>query len=99
MRTAAILPVKRFAHAKQRLGASVAAALRADLARAMVGDVLLALSETPSIAQTIVVTGAGWGSGRTCSISPRPPGPRPPGTPPTETASTSWLRVDLGKCQ
>ncbi len=56
MRTAAILPVKRFARAKQRLGASVADPLRADLARAMVGDVLAALSECPSIALTVVVT-------------------------------------------
>jgi 2-phospho-L-lactate guanylyltransferase len=56
VRTAAILPVKRFAHAKQRLGASVADPLRADLARAMVGDVLVALSETASIERTIVVT-------------------------------------------
>jgi 2-phospho-L-lactate guanylyltransferase len=57
MRTAAILPVKRFARAKQRLGASVADELREDLARAMVGDVLVALSETASIERTIVVTG------------------------------------------
>ncbi len=57
MRTAAILPVKRFTRAKQRLGASVADPLREDLARAMVGDVLVALSETASIERTIVVTG------------------------------------------
>jgi 2-phospho-L-lactate guanylyltransferase len=57
MRTAAILPVKHFAQAKQRLGASVADPLRLDLARAMVGDVLAALSETPSIELTIVVAG------------------------------------------
>lgn len=56
MHTAAILPVKRFARAKQRLGASVADPLRVDLARAMVGDVLVALHESISIAQTIVVT-------------------------------------------
>lgn len=56
MRTAAILPVKSFARAKQRLGASVADPLRADLARAMVGDVLVALSEAASIERTIVVT-------------------------------------------
>ena len=56
MRTAAILPVKRFAQAKQRLGASVADPLRLDLARAMVGDVLTALAETASIERTIVVT-------------------------------------------
>jgi 2-phospho-L-lactate guanylyltransferase len=56
MRTAAILPVKHFAQAKRRLGASVAGELRDELARAMVGDVLVALSETPSIQRTIVVT-------------------------------------------
>jgi 2-phospho-L-lactate guanylyltransferase len=57
MRTAAILPVKRFARAKQRLGASVADPLRAELAEAMVADVLLALAQTQSIEQTILVTG------------------------------------------
>jgi 2-phospho-L-lactate/phosphoenolpyruvate guanylyltransferase len=56
MRTAAILPVKRFARAKQRLGASVADPLRADLVRAMVGDVLAALGDCRSIDLTIVVT-------------------------------------------
>jgi 2-phospho-L-lactate guanylyltransferase len=56
MRTAAILPVKRFAQAKQRLGASLADPLRLELARAMVGDVLAALAETASIERTIVVT-------------------------------------------
>jgi 2-phospho-L-lactate guanylyltransferase len=56
MRTAAILPVKRFPLAKQRLGKSVADLLRADLARAMVGDVLSALRECPAIDATIVVT-------------------------------------------
>jgi 2-phospho-L-lactate/phosphoenolpyruvate guanylyltransferase len=56
MRTAAILPVKHFAQAKRRLGESIAGSLRDDLARAMVGDVLVALSETASIERTIVVT-------------------------------------------
>ncbi len=56
MRTAAILPVKRFPHAKQRLAASVADPLRLDLARAMVGDVLTALRACPAIERTIVVT-------------------------------------------
>ena len=57
MRTAAILPVKRFAGAKRRLGESVADPLRVELARAMVADVLLALAQTASIEATIVVTG------------------------------------------
>jgi|HubBroStandDraft_3_1064219.scaffolds.fasta_scaffold26582_2 2-phospho-L-lactate guanylyltransferase len=56
MRTAAILPVKRFPLAKQRLGESVAESLRASLARAMVGDVLSSLRECPAIDTTIVVT-------------------------------------------
>jgi 2-phospho-L-lactate/phosphoenolpyruvate guanylyltransferase len=56
MRTAAVLPVKRFALAKQRLGASVADPLRLELARAMVADVLSALAATASIELTIVVT-------------------------------------------
>lgn len=56
MRTAAILPVKRFSRAKQRLGASVADPLRLDLARAMVGDVLSALRDCAAIERTIVVT-------------------------------------------
>jgi 2-phospho-L-lactate/phosphoenolpyruvate guanylyltransferase len=56
VRTAAILPVKRFALAKQRLGDAVVGALRADLARAMAGDVLVALHETPAIERLVVVT-------------------------------------------
>ncbi|MFI4993525.1 MAG: 2-phospho-L-lactate guanylyltransferase [Solirubrobacterales bacterium] len=57
MRTAAILPVKHFAVAKQRLAESVSESLREDLARAMVCDVLDALRDTPAVEQTIVVTG------------------------------------------
>jgi 2-phospho-L-lactate guanylyltransferase len=56
MRTAAILPVKRFPLAKQRLGQSVADPLRLELARAMVGDVLSALRDCAAIDVTIVVT-------------------------------------------
>jgi 2-phospho-L-lactate/phosphoenolpyruvate guanylyltransferase len=56
MRTAAILPVKRFSAAKQRLGADVAEDLRAELAKAMVGDVLSALRDCSAIDATIVVT-------------------------------------------
>ncbi len=56
MRTAAVLPVKSFSRAKQRLGESVADRLRLQLARAMVADVLLALERTDAIELTIVVT-------------------------------------------
>jgi 2-phospho-L-lactate/phosphoenolpyruvate guanylyltransferase len=54
--TAAILPVKSFERAKQRLGASVAEPLRLALARAMVADVLSALAELDAVETTIVVT-------------------------------------------
>jgi 2-phospho-L-lactate/phosphoenolpyruvate guanylyltransferase len=56
VRTAAILPVKSFARAKQRLSASVDDPLRLTLAAAMVGDVLSALAATEAIAATFVVT-------------------------------------------
>lgn len=56
MRTAAILPVKSFSRAKQRLSASVDDQLRRTLAGAMVGDVLDALDSTRAIAATFVVT-------------------------------------------
>jgi 2-phospho-L-lactate/phosphoenolpyruvate guanylyltransferase len=54
MRTAAILPVKSFGAAKQRLGGAFPD--RPRLAAAMVGDVLEALSRVPGLADVIVVT-------------------------------------------
>jgi 2-phospho-L-lactate/phosphoenolpyruvate guanylyltransferase len=56
VRTAAVLPVKRFAHAKQRLGAHVEDELRLQLARAMVSDVLEVVAHSAALEQTIVVT-------------------------------------------
>ena len=57
MRTAAVLPVKRFSAAKRRLGAGVEERLRDALVRTMVADVIEALGDTPAIELTIVVTG------------------------------------------
>jgi 2-phospho-L-lactate/phosphoenolpyruvate guanylyltransferase len=56
VRTAAILPVKRFVAAKSRLGMSVEQQLRQRLARAMVTDVLLALAQVAALEHTIVIT-------------------------------------------
>lgn len=56
MSTLAILPVKRFELAKQRLSADLEPALRLRLAEAMVSDVLVALAACESITQTLVVT-------------------------------------------
>jgi len=57
MPTVAILPVKRFDRAKQRLRRSLTAAAVHELAETMVGDVLKALAATPSIDEVVVVTG------------------------------------------
>lgn len=56
MRTAAVLPVKSFAKAKQRLGDAIGGSDREKLAAAMVGDVLAALAKVPEIDEIIVVT-------------------------------------------
>jgi 2-phospho-L-lactate guanylyltransferase len=56
MRTVAILPVKSFARAKQRLGTAVDAPDRAELAGAMVEDVLEALGAVDGLDDVVVVT-------------------------------------------
>src|SRR5687767_9766425 len=56
MRTAAVLPVKSFGRAKQRLDAAVAQPGRAELAAGMVGAVLAALAEVVGLDDLIVVT-------------------------------------------
>lgn len=56
MRTVAILPVKRFVQAKQRLGDAVGETERRELAGAMVLDVLTALTTVKGLAELIVVT-------------------------------------------
>jgi 2-phospho-L-lactate/phosphoenolpyruvate guanylyltransferase len=56
MRTAAVLPVKRFDSAKQRLGDAVTGADRRELATAMVADVLAALTQVEGLDDVIVVT-------------------------------------------
>jgi 2-phospho-L-lactate guanylyltransferase len=56
MRTLAVLPVKRFHLAKQRLSAELSARFRQDLAEAMIADVLSALALCPEIEATLVIT-------------------------------------------
>ena len=57
MRTCAVLPVKRFDDAKQRLDKTLSAGTRRALAEAMVSDVLHALRRSERIDKVIVVTG------------------------------------------
>jgi 2-phospho-L-lactate guanylyltransferase len=56
VRTAAVLPVKSFSRAKQRLNEAVAGGDRRELAEAMVTDVLTALAAVPEIDAVVVVT-------------------------------------------
>lgn len=59
MRATAVLPVKRFAHAKSRLLDTVGPPGRAALLRAMLADVLAALDRAERIERVIVVSGEG----------------------------------------
>jgi 2-phospho-L-lactate/phosphoenolpyruvate guanylyltransferase len=56
LRATAILPVKRFADAKQRLAPGMGATHRAELAAAMLEDVMEAIGTARSIERTVVVT-------------------------------------------
>ncbi len=56
MKATAVLPVKRFGAAKQRLAAGIDDERRAAVVAAMLGDVLEAIGEARSIERTIVVT-------------------------------------------
>src|SRR5215203_5013516 len=53
----AVVPVKGFARAKARLSPVLTRQERADLARAMLGDVLEVLSKAPGLAGVLVVSG------------------------------------------
>lgn len=57
MKATAVLPVKRFEAAKQRLAAGIDEERRRALAAAMVADVLEAIGEARTIERLIVVTG------------------------------------------
>jgi 2-phospho-L-lactate/phosphoenolpyruvate guanylyltransferase len=57
LKATAILPVKRFADAKQRLAPGIGGTHRAELVAAMLEDVLEAIDGARSIERTIVVTG------------------------------------------
>lgn len=59
MKTTAIVPVKRFRAAKQRLVEAVGPQGRAALAKAMLADVLNQVTSTELIERVIVVTGEG----------------------------------------
>jgi 2-phospho-L-lactate guanylyltransferase len=56
-RTAAILPVKRFSAAKQRLDGDISDGTRRALAEAMVTDVLIALRRSKLVDEVLVVSG------------------------------------------
>jgi 2-phospho-L-lactate guanylyltransferase len=57
MRTVAVLPVKRFSAAKQRLAEDFAAGTRRAIVEAMITDVLIGLRRSKQVDQVLVVTG------------------------------------------
>ena len=59
MKATAILPVKRFGHAKQRLLQALDRPQRAALVKAMLADVLAAIASSERVERVIVVTGEG----------------------------------------
>jgi 2-phospho-L-lactate/phosphoenolpyruvate guanylyltransferase len=59
VRATAIIPVKRFGHAKQRLLEALDRPGRAALVKAMLADVLAAASEAQQVERLIVVSGEG----------------------------------------
>jgi 2-phospho-L-lactate/phosphoenolpyruvate guanylyltransferase len=59
VRATAIIPVKRFGHAKQRLLDALDRPARAAIVKAMLRDVLTAASEATMIERLVVVTGEG----------------------------------------
>jgi 2-phospho-L-lactate/phosphoenolpyruvate guanylyltransferase len=59
VRATAIIPVKRFGHAKQRLLEALDRPARATVVKAMLRDVLTAISEAKQVERLIVVTGEG----------------------------------------
>jgi 2-phospho-L-lactate guanylyltransferase len=59
VRAIAILPVKRFGEAKQRLLERLDRPQRADLVKAMLADVLAAVCKAQAVERVIVVTGEG----------------------------------------
>jgi 2-phospho-L-lactate guanylyltransferase len=59
LKATAIIPVKRFGHAKQRLLEALDRPQRAALVKAMLADVLVAVSAAELIERLIVVTGEG----------------------------------------
>jgi 2-phospho-L-lactate guanylyltransferase len=56
VRATAIVPVKRFSQAKQRLAKALSPQARQELCREMLGDVLEAIGESPQVERIIVVT-------------------------------------------
>src|SRR4051812_19978110 len=59
MRATAIIPVKRFGHAKQRLLEALDRQQRAAIVKAMLADVLAAVTAVEQVERVIAVTGEG----------------------------------------
>lgn len=76
MKAVAVLPVKRFAEAKQRLAAGIDGERRRTLAGAMLEDTLEAIGEARSLERTVLVSGdptaQGMAAASGCEVVPDP---------------------------
>jgi 2-phospho-L-lactate guanylyltransferase len=90
MRTLAVLPVKSFGRAKQRLGDTVAAAERQGLAEAMACDVLEALRAVRGLDGVVVVSAVGAALVEEAGMTATAPAATPPAaTPPAATPAVA----------
>ena len=96
MRTIAILPMKRFTDAKQRLAAGLGGGARRSLAQAMFADVLAALRKVDGLHAIAVVTAdhevEGSVSGEKVHTAARRVRLRAVARPPLPASATRWWR-------
>lgn len=93
----AVVPVKPFARAKQRLAGELSGAQRAALAACMLRDVLTALAGTPALAGRLVVTADAAAAALARSLGAVVlPEPEPAGLNEAVRAAAAWVQAQGG---
>jgi len=93
----AVVPVKPFAQAKQRLALELSGPQRATLAACMLRDVLTALAATPALAGRLVVTADAAAAALARSLGAVVlPEPEPAGLNEAVRAAASWVQAQGG---
>lgn len=94
----AVVPVKPFARAKQRLAGELSGAQRAVLAACMLRDVLAALAATPALAGRLVVTADAAAAALARSLGATVlPEPEPAGLNEAVRAAAAWVQAQGGR--